>query len=159
MTTYARIVNNKTIDVVVPDPALVPWASNDAEWLAKLYPDTHKDFVEVPDGTKDGAIDNEDGTYINPPKATTPEQHPIIYTDLEFLRYAKAQLGSGARVTEIIEGFRDHASGELRYAHTEYAKAKSFTKEAVSEFLSGGVLGGILTHEEKALVLDNWPNI
>ena len=156
MATFARIVDGKAIDVVVPDPASVSWASNDAEWLAKLYPDTHESFVEVPTGTKDSALDNEDGSYTKPPEATAPEPQPVTYTDLEFLRYAKAQLGSGARVTEIIEGFRDHASAELRYAHTEYTKAKDFTREAVDEFLAGGVAGGIVTTPERSNIYDSW---
>lgn len=81
---------------------------------------------------------------------------PKVLEAIDFIRHAAAQL-SPSRVVEIEEAFRDHASKDLRYAWKEYDKAKSFTKEKVDEFLSAGVSASILTAQEKAAVLDNWP--
>ena len=85
------------------------------------------------------------------------EPYPKVLPILDFLRYAAAQLGSGGRVTEIIEGFRDHATADLRYGFQEFDKATSFDKVKVSELLSAGVTGGILTAEEHQLINENWP--
>ena len=91
------------------------------------------------------------------PKAV-PEPSPVVLSDLEFIRHAAANIaGGGGRVTTIIEGFRDHSSPDLRYAYQEYDKATVFTKKVVSEFLTAGVAGGILSEAERAAVLDGWP--
>lgn len=59
MTTYARIVDDRAVDVVVSPPSLEERFN--AEWLSRQV------FVVVPDGTVSGAKDNHDGTFSNPP--------------------------------------------------------------------------------------------
>ncbi len=65
MTTYARIVNGRTADIVVTPPSLE--SRYHPDWLAR------NTFIVVPDGTLDNARDNGDGTYSNP----VPAQQPI----------------------------------------------------------------------------------
>lgn len=87
---------------------------------------------------------------------SAPPAQPKTLEALDFIRHAAAQI-TPARVVAIEEAFRDHASADLRYAWKEYDKAKSFTKQKVDEFLSAGVSASILTAQERAAVLDNWP--
>jgi len=107
------------------------------------------DYVRVRDGSC------EMFTRL-PPTPPAPPAQPKTLEALDFIRHAAAQI-TPARVVAIEEAFRDHASADLRYAWKEYDKAKSFTKEKVDEFLSAGVSASILTAQERAAVLDNWP--
>lgn len=53
MKTYARILNNMAIDVTTSDPS------------ENFHPDVASQFIEVPEGTVNGAI-YTDGTWSNP---------------------------------------------------------------------------------------------
>lgn len=64
MTTYARIVEGRAVDVVVTPPLLEERFHPD--WLAQ------QSFIVVPDGTENGAKDNGDGTFTNPPPPPPP---------------------------------------------------------------------------------------
>lgn len=113
----------------------------------------------IPGAPQEGdIIRTPDGDYFRYYAPVEPTPVPVVLDDLEFLRHAASQL-SPSRVVEIEEAFRDSANKELRYAWKEYDKAKSFTKDKVTEFLSAGSEAGILTAQERNLVLDNWPEV
>ena len=118
----------------------------------------HRNGTEARINSPDGEYDRA-GVYwgVEIPVPPVVEPVPVVLPNLEFLRYAAAQLGSGGRVTEIIEGFRDHATADLRYGFQEFDKATSFDKVKVDELLGAGVTGGILTAEEHQLINENWP--
>jgi|TARA_R110002073_G_scaffold187500_6_gene346196 hypothetical protein len=157
MSKSARFVNKIAIDVI--DTTVLPdWADTPDAFIVKMYPETHGDFQTVSQDCVAGWYLDESGTP-QPPVLYAPaiELVPSVLPNLEFLRYAAAQLGSGGRVTEIIEGFRDHATADLRYGFQEFDKATSFDKARVGELLIAGVTGGILTAEEQQLINENWP--
>lgn len=76
---YARIVEGRVVDPVVIPAQLPPWAQNDAEYLARIFPGV-TGFIVVPDNTQPGAADNGDGTYTNPqaPSDPGPQFAPTI---------------------------------------------------------------------------------
>lgn len=94
MTTYARVINGVTADVVISPPTLQERFN--AEWLSRQI------FVVVPDGTKDGGKDNGDGTFTNPvsvPTVPTPNNHGNPY----WPGYApKTQLGFWGLVQKVF---------------------------------------------------------
>ena len=123
--------------------------------MKKITNNTNPGFEPVEgDVVTDGRVT---WPYTPPYVPDVPEPYPKVLPILDFLRYAAAQLGGGGRVTEIIEGFRDHATADLRYGFQEFDKATSFDKVKVDELLGAGVTGGILTAEEHQLINENWP--
>jgi hypothetical protein len=74
MATWAQVV-----DGVVRNPVTVnPEQCFSPEWLAN-----NPSFVDVPDGTRHGAVSNGDGTFANP-VVPTPAPRQKALTKAEF---------------------------------------------------------------------------
>lgn len=148
---WAQIINGRAVNPVTVDPA----DCYAAEWLAEQPP-----FVEVPDGTLHGAVDNGDGTFTNPVEASKPR----ILSKTAFQDYAVTQLGGGltgmGRFTEIMDATRNSSAGAVRFAYSRYEAANTFEKENTSQLtavMAADTTEGHLTEQERTAILDNWP--
>jgi hypothetical protein len=111
-----------------------------------------KEIITHSDGTTE-TIDHPD-----PPSA------PLILSKTAFQDYVVSQLGSGAtgmaRFTEIMDATRDSASGAVRFAYARYEAALTFEKTntaTLTAIMAADTQAGHLTTDERAAILDNWP--
>jgi len=157
MITYARIVDGYAVDVTITPPELNEQFNPD--WL-KNHP-----FIQVPNGTQHGAVDNGDGTYTNPPPRPTPDFIFKILSKTAFQDYAISQLGGGvtgmSRFTEIMDATRLSSSSAVRFAFARYEAAITFEKENTSTLTAvmASDVGttGHLTDAERNAIVSNWP--
>ena len=76
MTTWARNVNDKAVDVTTVDPTTI------------FHPEVAAQFVVVPDGTLTGAV-YANGSWTNPTPVTPPTP-PVVYSKLTPIQYYNA---------------------------------------------------------------------
>lgn len=155
MTTYARIVHNKTVDVCVTPPALEERFH--PEWLAKQA------FVVVPDGTLNGATDNGDGTFKNPPPPVPVfAANRLTRQDLRAL-VVQAFGGNGAAIVRL-QTYIDTAATNvgtqpadkaMRYALQSLQQNMDFSLADADQIMTGLQF----TAQDKAAVDALWPKI
>lgn len=118
-------------------------------------------FVEIEDSSPDVSGKVWNGTTFEDP-AHTPV--PLILSKTAFQDHAVSQLGGGltgmGRFTAIMDATRDSASGAVRFAYARYQAAQTFEKTntaSLTAVMAADTQTGHLTTDERAAILDNWP--
>lgn len=98
------------------------------------------------------------------PRPQPASPSPRILSKTAFQDHAVAQLGGGltgmARFTEIMDSTRDSQSGAVRFAYARYQAALTLEKEntaSLTAVMAADTQTGHLTTDERAAILDNWP--
>ena len=158
--TYAQVYDGRAYNCT-PDPA----KAFSPDWILSEE-EAGRSFVEVPDGTQSGAVDNGDGTFTNPPQ---PEAPPAILSKTAFQDLAFGALGGGvtgmARFQEIMDACASGTTNDQAHApalavkacFSRYMVADTFAKEQVASFTAIMVAAGVMTTNERADVLAAWP--
>lgn len=96
-----------------------------------------------------------DGQDFTAPDTSKP------LTKTQFMDHAVAQLGGIAEFQTLMEACQDSTDATygptLRYAYSRYDAAEVLSKDKVGELSSVMVAAGLLTSQDRAAVLDNWP--
>lgn len=157
MTTYARLINGYAVDVVTTPPALTERFH--PEWLAR------QNFVVVPDGTKNNAADNGDGTFTNPPPPVIQMVDRLL-AKADLISHLIAQLGGNSagnsRFGAIIAAAKNSTDPAVAGMYEQYRELPAFTKAQAQAFLtairaSGVPAGAAVTIAEITAVVANWP--
>jgi len=155
MTTYARIENGIALDPVMAASAV------EAKGLFGPIADAWV-FVEVPDGTKHGALDNGDGTYTNPQPAEAAVV-PATLTKVQFQDLCVVQFGGDgagrARYVSVINQIKTSTSADTAFAYERYLAATAVERDETAVFLSLLVADpeNDLTLAERDAIINNWP--
>lgn len=103
---------------------------------------------------------NEDGT-ITETEFPDPPASPRTLSKTAFQDLAIANLGGGstgmARFQQIMDASAS-GTGAVKFCFSRYDAALTFEKSAVDGFTSIMVGASIMTSDEKAAILNNWPN-
>lgn len=116
-------------------------------------------FKQVADDTVQGAVDNGNGTFTNPVAPTKPTV-PIIMTDKQFRKFVTQQLGVGAYGLAFKTASVSN-DGTVLDAYAAWAKAQTYEKSDVAQFTAALVAAGILTAQQRTLLVgnNNWPEV
>lgn len=149
---YARIVST-----IVEDPVA---ASTQAEVAQCFHPGYIANkgglqaWVSVPDGTKNGAKDNGNGTFTNPPTISPPERE---YTKKEIRTKVDGVLGVPTRqgILEAIKTNADttNAAKSARAALDAWLTDTSFTKTEFGQILQAFQNVSAITAQQRTDVL------
>lgn len=161
MTTYARIVDGRALDVYRIPARLPSWAATEAELLARVFPGI-AGFIVVPDDCKPGSTDNGDGTYSDPAVAK-----PTVYAVLtrqDFRAHAVKILGGNAIGTVKVQSYLDVAAANagtqnadklMRYALVAVRDNTTFTRDDADQIMQA--LG--FSAQDRNAVTAAWPTV
>lgn len=143
MKTYARNVNGQAIDVTATDNI-----------AALFHPDVAAQFVEVPDGTQDGAT-LSGGQWVNPtpapaaapkpPSITPPQFKLLMLPDLaEIMEAAKTDttmatfldVVNDPRLTEVDLSLQSVQNG-IQYCLTKIGRTADQIDARMTQILTG----------------------
>lgn len=150
---YAKIIDGVANNPVPAETREEVAKYFNAEWLSRQG--GVEAWKEVPNGTQHGAKDNGDGTFTNPPG---PKTIPITMTDKQFRQHVQKKLGAGV----YGKAFKDASQsndGAVLDAYAAWSKATTYDKAEVAAFTDALVTAGILTSQQRALLVGNgnWP--
>jgi hypothetical protein len=95
--------------------------------------------------------------YTAPP-IVTPK--PIIMTDKQFRKHVQQQLGGGV-YGQAFKAASQSNNGDVLDAYAAWSKATTYEKSEVAAFTAALVSEGILTSQQRTLLVgaDNWPEV
>lgn len=152
MTTWARLVGNQALDVIVGTDL----ASELGHRFAPGFFSTGE-FSVVPDGTLSSATTSDGSTFTNPPLAAAV---PKVLDKTQFNLMCFAALGgvpSGMAAFQAIIDAATAAGGAAKAVVTHYNGSDSFIFSDMQGFVS--ILTGALamTSGQAAAILGAWP--
>lgn len=134
----------------IPDP-LPDWAENVEAFLAIQCP-TQTGFIQVADDNVNGAVKQEDGTYLNPSIQEPPSKFKVL-SKLEFIELAQM---AGGMTDDMLVAAQDDPALRVLWIKFDHCDILQYEHPLVAPGLDALVVTGYMPNGRDA-VMTNWP--